>query len=332
MTSRLQETLQGLEQRVAERTQNLELAAEVGRSVSQVRDLDVMLQDACELISKKVRPVLRAGLPDQSQPDYPATAGRYGRGRCAIARTRSQSAAQYRLDQRSRGAGKTHGGDRRYCSKLSFRPNPLLPDTRGEMAVPLIVGEKVVGVLDMQTSHPGILNEEVLPAFEALAGQLAVAIQNANLVAEARAARAEVEAQARRLVRASWGEHLDAIHKPEQFGFVFDRNEVTPLAETEETQLPEDGQAVSAPISLTGEMLGSLVVEIDEEQPERTNQRTGQHRGPPGGATARKPAPAGKRRTLPLRGRAGLPAARRAKAGRNTSDPEPVKAWVTCTI
>ena len=38
MTSQLQETLQGLEQRVAERTQNLELAAEVGRSVSQVRD------------------------------------------------------------------------------------------------------------------------------------------------------------------------------------------------------------------------------------------------------------------------------------------------------
>ena len=46
MTSRLQETLQGLEQRVAERTRNLELAADVGRSVSQVRNLDVMLKDA----------------------------------------------------------------------------------------------------------------------------------------------------------------------------------------------------------------------------------------------------------------------------------------------
>ena len=154
-----------------------------------------------------------------------------------------------------------------------FRPNPLLPDTRGEMAVPLIVGDRVVGVLDMQTTVPGMLNEEVLPAFEALAGQLAVAIQNANLVAEAQEARAEVETQARRLVRASWDEHLDAIHKPEQFGFVFDRNEVTPLAEMEESQLPEDGRAVSAPISLTGEMLGSLVVELDEvNQNEQTSE------------------------------------------------------------
>ena len=157
------------------------------------------------------------------------------------------------------------------AQSASFQPNPLLPDTRGEMAVPLIVGENVVGVLDMQTTAPGVLNEEVLPAFEALAGQLAVAIQNANLVAEAEEARAEVEAQARRLVRAGWDEHLDAIHKPEQFGFVFDRNEVTPLEATEETQLPEDGRAVSAPISLTGEMLGSLVVEIDDE---RRNEQT----------------------------------------------------------
>ena len=82
-----------------------------------------------------------------------------------------------------------------------------------------------------------------------------------------------MEAQARRLVRTSWGEHLDAIHKPEQFGFMFDRNEITPLEDTEETGLPEGGRAVSAPISLTGEMLGSLVVELDEGN---QNDQTGE--------------------------------------------------------
>jgi len=53
MTSRLRETLQGLEQRVVERTRNLELASEVGRTVSQVQALDVMLRDACDLILKE---------------------------------------------------------------------------------------------------------------------------------------------------------------------------------------------------------------------------------------------------------------------------------------
>jgi len=109
------------------------------------------------------------------------------------------------------------------------------------------------------------LSEEVLPAFEALAGQLAVAIQNANLLAEAEQARAQVETQARRLVRQGWSEHLDAIHKPENLGFVFDHNNVAPLAEVDEVQLPEDGKAVSAPIAVTGEPLGSLVVELDDK-------------------------------------------------------------------
>ena len=46
MTARLRELIDTLEERVAERTRNLELAADVGRSVSQVRNLDVMLKDA----------------------------------------------------------------------------------------------------------------------------------------------------------------------------------------------------------------------------------------------------------------------------------------------
>jgi len=113
----------------------------------------------------------------------------------------------------------------------TFRKNPMLPDTRGEMALPLIVGERVVGVLDLQTRYPGKLTEELVPAYEALAGQLAVAIQNASLLAEAEQARADLEAQARRQIRQSWDEHLDGIHEPEHIGFVFASNEVTPFNE-----------------------------------------------------------------------------------------------------
>jgi GAF domain-containing protein/HAMP domain-containing protein len=263
MTAKLRESIGTLEQRVAERTQNLELAAEVGRSVSQVRALDVMLQDACELIQKEFALYyVQVYLTDPSQTalQLQAGTGEVGaqlreRGHSLKLNTSSIN-GRAALEKRTMVISDT-------AESATFRPNELLPDTRGEMAVPLIVGEKVVGVLDMQSGQPGVLNEEVLPAFEALAGQLAVAIQNATLVAEAQEARAEVEAQARRLVRTGWSEHLDAIHKPEHLGFVFDRNEVTPLDEADE--LPDENRAVSAPISLTGEMLGSLVVELDDE-------------------------------------------------------------------
>ena len=185
MTSQLQETLQGLEQRVAERTQNLELAAEVGRSVSQVRDLDVMLKDACELIRKEFDLYyVQVYLSNPAQSELLLQAGTGEVGVQLLER-------KHRLQLNTGSINGRAAVEKRSvvitdtAQSATFHPNPLLPDTRGEMAVPLIVADKVVGVLDMQSSHPDTLTEEVLPAFEALAGQLAVAIQNANLVAEA---------------------------------------------------------------------------------------------------------------------------------------------------
>ena len=263
MTSQLRDTLQGLEQRVAERTQNLELAAEVGRSISQVRDLDAMLHDACELIQEEFNLYyVQVYLTNLSQTTLQLQAGTGEVGAQLLERGHSLQLNTGSINGRAAVERRTVVISDTVES-ATFHPNALLPDTRSEMAVPLIVGDRVVGVLDMQSNAPGVLNEEVLPAFEALAGQLAVAIQNATLVAEAEQARAEVEAQARRKIRVNWNEHLDAIHMPEQLGFMFDHKQVTPFHETDEDL--EADHAVSAPISLTGEELGSLVVEVGEQ-------------------------------------------------------------------
>ena len=273
MTSRLQGTLQGLEQRVAARTRNLELAAEVGRAVSQVRELDVMLKDACNLILKEFNLYyVQVYLADPSQTNLVLEAGTGNVGAELVGRGHSLPLNTGSLNGRA-AVEKRPVVISDTTQSATFRQNPLLPETRGEMAVPLIVADKVVGVLDMQSSEPGVLTEEMLPAFEALAGQMAVAIQNANLLAETEQARAQVEAQARRLVREGWSEHLDAIHKPEQIGFMFDRSQVAPLANVDESQLPENGHAISAPISVTGEPLGSLVIELeDETRAEQTSE------------------------------------------------------------
>jgi GAF domain-containing protein len=129
------------------------------------------------------------------------------------------------------------------------------------MAIPLLVGEKVVGVLDLQSEKANALNQEILSTFESMAGQLAIAIQNANLLAETEQARAEVEAQARRLVRANWADYQDAIHKPEETGFVFEQNQISAMTQDEAIK---ENSLVSA-ISVTGETLGNLVVEMSEQ-------------------------------------------------------------------
>lgn len=265
MTTQLREMIGTLEQRVADRTRNLVLAADVGRTISQVRALNLMLRDACELILKEFNLYyVQVYLTDPSNAVLRLEAGTGSVGAQLIGRRHSLP-----LDSRSIN-GRSVVEKRSVVipdtsKNPTFRPNALLPETRGEMAVPLIVADKVVGVLDMQSSQPDVLTEEVLPAFEALAGQLAVAIQNANLLAETEQARAQVEAQARRLVREGWREHLDAIHKPERVGYVFDHNAIVPLASMDESEWTKDTLAISAPIAVTGESLGSLTVELTDE-------------------------------------------------------------------
>lgn len=80
-----------------------------------------------------------------------------------------------------------------------FLPNRLLPETRAEMAVPMIVGERLLGVLDLQASQIDYFTAEDVRIQTALAAQIAVAVQNARLAEQTQAALAETEDQARRL-------------------------------------------------------------------------------------------------------------------------------------
>jgi len=62
-----------------------------------------------------------------------------------------------------------------------YLPNPLLPDTRAELAVPIIIGDQLLGVLDVQSNRVNRFTEEDVHIKTILATQLAVALQNARL-------------------------------------------------------------------------------------------------------------------------------------------------------
>jgi GAF domain-containing protein/HAMP domain-containing protein len=264
MTIQLRETVSGLEQRIADRTRNLELAAEVGRTVSQVRDLDVMLTDAAELIRQQFDLYyVQVYLVNPSKTYLTLEAGTGHVGKELLERNHRLPFNTTSLNGRAVVDRKPVVIANTLKSAL-FKPNPLLPDTRSEMAVPLVIGDNVVGVLDMQSTQSDALNEDILPAFEALAGQLAIAVQNATFLAETQQARAEVEAQARRLVRSNWENYMDAIHEPEHTGFVFEQNKIETLSHVEEVE-PAGENTLAAAITVTGEAVGNLIVEMDEQ-------------------------------------------------------------------
>ena len=267
MITQLRESFSTLEQRVADRTRGLELASEVGRAVSQVRALDVLLTDAAEVIRSQFNLYyVQVYLTNPSQTALILQAGTGTVGVELLNRAHQLPLNNSSINGRAAIEKKSVVISNTSASS-TFRPNPLLPDTRSEMAVPLLIGERVVGVLDMQSREINQLNNDELSAFEALAGQLAIAIQNATLLTQAEQARAEVEVQARRQSRSNWKDYLDAIHKPEKIGFVYEKNNIAPIATAGQSQLQVSENSVSAPIEVVGETFGNIVVELDGQSP-----------------------------------------------------------------
>ncbi|MCP4544779.1 MAG: GAF domain-containing protein [Chloroflexi bacterium] len=68
-----------------------------------------------------------------------------------------------------------------------FMPNPLLPQTRSSMSIPLVAGDKTLGVLNIQDDQPNRFTQADRDTFDTLAGQIATALQTAGLFGQIQA-------------------------------------------------------------------------------------------------------------------------------------------------
>ena len=266
MVGRLRDLLGGLEQTVADRTRGLELAAEVGHRLSTVRDLDSLLAQAVELIQSSFN--LYYTQIYLTSPN----------GRTVVLRAGSGTVGEQLVRRGHRlpiGSGSINGtaaAEKRAvivadtAESETFLPNPLLPNTRSEMAVPLVVGDKVVGVLNLQHDQIGVLTEESLSTFEALAGQLAIAVENANLFAAVEEARVQTETYARRLTGSGWDEFLNAVDRSENLGYMYDLESISRLEEALALPDTEAEHTLAVPMTVSGEPVGTVQLEGGESR------------------------------------------------------------------
>jgi len=248
-----------LEQRVEERTQELVAASDVGRSLAQVRDLDQLLQESVELIGDRFDLYYaQIYLTDPKGRFLDLSAGTGVVGAELLRKGHRLPIGPSSINGRAASETRSVIVDDTLSSPV-YRPNPLLPDTRSEMAVPLMIEERVVGVLDLQSSKSKALSDDNRPVFETLAGQLAVAIDNAALFVSVTQARTQVEQQTKMLTQQGWQEFLDGVNRGERIGYSLDQDQLYTLVNKIPTKEGKNINATS--ISVAGEAIGLIQLE-----------------------------------------------------------------------
>jgi len=284
MAEEVEQLLESLEQRVAERTRGLRAAAEVSRATTSVLDPDELLRQTVDLVRERFN-LYYVGLflLDEARRFTVLRAGTGAPGRKMLAQG-------HRLEV----GGKSMIGqcvarvEARIALDVGEEPvrfdNPLLPETRSELALPLRSRGRVIGAMTVQSAEEAAFDEADIAVLQTMADQVAVAIDNARLFAEAQAALAEMEAIHRRYLGRAWAEYLQTAKETR---YETERPGIAPLGDSvlpeirqaamrQSTTAPTgDGgkekashSALVTPIALRGEVIGALGVRDDDGEHE----------------------------------------------------------------
>ncbi|MEW5829895.1 MAG: GAF domain-containing protein [Chloroflexota bacterium] len=274
MTAQLGELIGSLEARVSERTGILEkratqlkAAAEIGRLAANVRSTGELLDRSVTLISERFGfyhvglfllderrefAVLRAANSPGGQKmlanNHRLKVGQVG----IVGHVAARGVARIALDV---------GEDAVYFD------NPYLPETRSEMALPLVVGGRLIGALDVQSTAGAAFSQEDVTTLQMLADLIAIAIENARLFEESQKTLSATQSYFGELSQEGW---RNMIETREQVGYLaVSDGTITPIADEWDDALgkaaslgqivlDESQMAAAVPIVIRGQSVGVI--------------------------------------------------------------------------
>ena len=281
-----------LEQRVEERASELEAAnqqtsrraaqlqtiTEFSEAIAQLQDLNDILPAAARLISESFG-FYHVGIFLLDQPrEYAVLQAANSEGGARML------ARSHRLRLGSGVVGfVAQRGQPRIALNVEtdsvYSDNPDLPDTLSEAALPLKSRGEIIGVLDVQSTESNAFSNEDLRVLIALANQVAIALENARLLTETRAALKHVQDVYSEYTRTAWSR---TVTKAEYTGFRYQSGRIEIIEQTlnspevisaaatgevVDNQGRESGRernVVAVPVKLRGEVIGVLQIESND--------------------------------------------------------------------
>ena len=247
-----------LEQKVSERTKvlinktnQLQAASYVARQTAEIQDLSILLHKVAQLVTDQFG-FYHTGifLINETGEEAVLQAASSDGGQRMIERGHSLAVGKQGIVGFVAGEKKPRialdvGDD------AVFFNNPDLPMTRSELALPLMVRNKVLGVLDIQSDKPQAFSMDDIDVLQTLADQVAVAIENARLLDESQAALSQLEALTSIRTREAWRQKLHGRSRAYTY---------TPLGLRAEKLPPSSDNVVAVPVILRGQKIGSISI------------------------------------------------------------------------
>ena len=209
MRDELAESYAKMEQRVVERTRDLQTAAEVASATTTVLNPEELLRQVVNLVGERFD-LYYVGLflPDEANQFAVLQAGTGEAGRQMVAQGHKLEIGGDSMIGKC--VASSQAGIALDVGQEAQRfDNPLLPNTRSEMALPLRSRGRAVGAMTVQSSQAAAFGETDIAVMQTMADQVAVAIDNAQLFAETQAALDEIEATQRHYLGKAWTEFAD---------------------------------------------------------------------------------------------------------------------------
>lgn len=251
MAERLNLLQNSLESQVKERTAHLRATVQVSRAVSAILNADDLIERLVNLIAEEFGYYyVSLFLTDSTEKwaELRSATGDAGRvlrenkHRLEI-EGKSMVGASIR-DREPKVIMDTAGNQVRF-------DNPLLPYTRSEIALPLIVGERVLGALDAQSTKESAFGPEDIETLQAMANQIAIALENARLFQEAQQNLQDMRTIQQQYLYSTWSS-LAAENKNLQY-------------ESGDAELFEDIKEIEVPLALRDQIIGQINLSSENE-------------------------------------------------------------------